>query len=86
MITGIYIKPSKRKCSVSNYKCFDIYDQDMNLIPMKDCDVISIQIENIKFAYINFEVVNGMIHLWSHRELDFEPIINTFIVYIKKDT
>lgn len=83
MITGIYIKPSKRKCSISNYKCFDIYDQDMNLIPMKDCDVIEVRIENIKIAYINLEVVNGMIHLWAREQLDFEPLINTFIVHLE---
>jgi len=80
MIKSIYIKPSRRKCSVSDYKCFDIYDQDKNKIPMQDCDVIDIKLENIDFAYISLEVVDGMIHLWSHQDLDFEQYINTFVV------
>lgn len=80
MIKSIYIKPSRRKCSVSDYKCFDIYDQDKNKIPMKDCDVIDLKLENIDFAYISLEVVDGMIHLWSHSDLNFEQYINTFVV------
>jgi len=80
MIKSIYIKPSRRKCSVSDYKCFDIYDQDKNKIPMQDCDVIDIKLENIDFAYISLEIVDGMIHLWSHSDLDFTPYINTFVV------
>ena len=84
-ITSIYIKPSRRKCSVSEYKCFDIYDQDMNKIDIPDCDVIDIAIEKVDFGSIMMEIGrdNGMIHIWSHRDLDFEPIINTFIIHCK---
>lgn len=85
MITSIFLKPSRRKCSVSDYRCFDIYDQDMNKIDIPDCDVIDIKIENIKFAYVSLEIgiKNNMIHIWSHNKLDFEPIINTFIIHLK---
>ena len=80
MITSIYIKPSKRKCSISDYKCFDIYDQDMNKINMTDCDVIDIEIYKIDFGIISMEIVDGMIHTWSHNQLDMEPLINTFLI------
>ena len=82
MITSIYIKPTRRKCGMSNFKCFDIYDQDMKKIPIEECDVIDIQISNINYACISMEVINGMIHLWSNEKLDFEPIIYTFLVKI----
>lgn len=85
MITSIYIKPSKRKCSVSDYKCFDIYDQDMKKIPMVDCDVIDIAINNVDYGIISMEIVDGMIHIWSHHQMDFEPLINTFRITYKKE-
>lgn len=84
-ITSIYLKQSRRKCSVSEYRCFDIYDQDMNKINIPDCDVIDIRIENIKFAFISLEIgiENNMIHIWSHNKLDFTPYINTFVIGLK---
>lgn len=85
MITSIYIKPSKRKCSISDYKCFDIYDQDMKKIPMGDCDVIDIEIQNVSFGKISMEVVNGMIHIWSNHQMDFEPLIWTFRIKYNKE-
>lgn len=85
MITSIYLKPSRRKCSASEYRCFDIYDQDMNKINIPDCDVIDIRIENIKLAFVSLEIgiQNNMIHIWSHNKLDFEPYINTFVIGLK---
>lgn len=84
-IKSIYLKPSRRKCSVSEYRCFDIYDQDMNKINILDCDVIDICIENIKFAFISLEIgiENNMIHIWSHNKMDFTPYINTFVIGLK---
>ena len=84
MITSIYIKPSKRKCSISDYKCFDIYDQDMKKIEMVDCDVIDIEISNVNFGIVSMEIVDGMIHIWSNHQMDFEPLINTFRIKYHK--
>lgn len=85
MITDIYIKPSKRKCSISDYKCFDVYDQDMKKINMPDCDVISIVFENVSFGSINMEIVDGKIHIWSYKKLDIEPLINTLLIKYNKE-
>lgn len=76
-MNSIYIKPSRRKCSVSDYKCFDIYDNNKNKIDMPDCDVIDIFASK---AIISMEVVDGMTHIWSHSPLKFRPLINTFII------
>lgn len=85
-ITSINIKPSRRKCSVSDYKCFDLYDQDMNEIPMKDCDVIDIEFDIVsKFIRVSLEVVDGKIHIWSKRKLIMEPIVNTFIIHVMEE-
>lgn len=72
---SIYIKPSERKCSVSNFKCFDIYDQDMKRINMLDCDDIELHGE-----YLDMEIVDGLIHIWSSRGLTIEMLSNTLIV------
>jgi len=82
-IRSINIKPSRRKCSVSDYKCFDLYDQDMNEIPMKDCDVI--EIEFPRYINVKLEVVDGKIHIWSHRKLVMEPIVNTFVIHVTEE-
>lgn len=83
-ITSIYLKPSGRKCSISDYECFDIYDQDMELLDRPDCDVIDIAIEKVKFGNLYLELVNGMIHLWSrYKKIDFEPLIHTFMIKVK---
>lgn len=79
MMTSIYIKPSRRKCSVSDFKCFDIFDENKNNIGMVDCDVITIQPGE---ESINLEVVDGMVHIWSYYGLEIEPLINTLIVRI----
>ncbi len=84
MITSIYIKPSERKCSISDFKCFDIYDQNMKKIEMIDCDVIDIEISNVNFGIVSMEIVDGMIHIWSNHQMDFEPLINTFRIKYKK--
>lgn len=84
-MTSIYIKPSKRKCSVSDFKCFDIFDENKKNIGMVDCDLI--RIEGIKSQYhsINMEVVDGMIHIWSNFPLEFEPLINTLNIRIERN-
>ena len=79
-MTSIYIKPSKRKCSISNFKCFDIFDESKNNIGMVDCDVIRIECN----GEINMEVVDGMTHIWSNCELKIEPLINTLIIKVKR--
>ena len=86
-LTSIYIKPSRRKCSASDYKCFDLYNQDMVKIPMKDVDVIDIEYDSKNHHRVSLEIVDNMIHIWSHRKLKFEPIVNTFIVHcpVKQD-
>lgn len=81
---SIYIKPSKRKCSVSDFKCFDIFDENKNNIGMTDCDVISIQCNGEKDNQIHTEIVDGMIHVWSYSPLEFEPLINTLIIRFKR--
>ena len=63
---GILIKPTKRKCTISKYKCFDIYDHKGNKIDSGDCDVIDIE---IGFKDIMLEIVDGMVHIWSHQNL-----------------
>lgn len=84
-IESIFIKPSKRNHSVSDYKCFDIYDQDMKKIDMPDCDVIDICIDNVKRGYVSMEVLNGMIHIWSHRPLRFEKLISTLNIHVEQE-
>lgn len=79
---SIYIKPSKRKCSVSNFKCFDIYDENKIKIAMTDCDVISIECNGTKYHRIDMEIIDGMTHIWSHSPLEFEPLINTLIIKV----
>lgn len=81
---SIYIKASKRKCSVSDFKCFDIFDENKNNIGMTDCDVISIWCSGEEYHQINMEVVDGMIHIWSYSPLIVVPIINTLIIRIKR--
>lgn len=81
---SIYIKPSKRKCSISDFKCFDIFDENKKNIGMVDCDVISIECNGDKYNHINMEVVDGMVHIWSHSPLAFELIINTLIIRLKE--
>lgn len=78
MNKSIYIKPSKRKCSMSDFKCFDIFGQDKKKIGMIDCDVIDIR------CPVMLEVVDGMIHIWSHKELKINPLICTLIIEEKK--
>lgn len=84
-MTSIYIKSSRRKCSISDFKCFDIFDENKKNIGMVDCDVISIECNGEKYHQINMEVVDGMIHVWSHLPLEFVPLINTFIIRFKKE-
>lgn len=79
-MTSIYIKPSERECSVSYYKCFDIFDENKNNIGMVDCDVISIECYGEQYHQIQMEVVDGMIHIWSHLPLKFKPLINTLVI------
>lgn len=81
-MTSIYIKPSKRKCSVSNFKCFDIFDENKNNIGMVDCDVISIECNGEKYSQIHMEVVDGMTHIWSNYGLEIKPLINTLLIRI----
>ena len=79
---GIYIKPSKRKCSVSDFMCFDIYDNNKKKINMIDCDVISIDlyIRGV-LCSINMEIIDGLIHIWTeNKNIVLEPLINTFII------
>lgn len=83
-MTSIYIKPSKRKCSISDFKCFDIFDENKKNIGMTDCDVIRIECDGEKYCSINMEVVNGMTHIWSNCELKIEPLINTLIIKVKR--
>ena len=71
---SIYIKPSKRKCSASGYKCFDIFDQDLNKIEMEDCDVIDIRVP------VMVEVSNGMIHIWDFNGAKVVQGINTLLI------
>lgn len=80
---SIYIKQSKRKCSVSDFNCFDIFDENKKNIGMVDCDVISIECNGDKYHRIEMEIVDGMIHIWSNYPLEFEPLINTLIVCFK---
>jgi hypothetical protein len=81
--TSIYIKPSRKKCSVSDYKCFEIYNQDFERIDTKDIDVIDIFIDNNKYGCISMEIVNGMTHIWSYNELEIDILINTCVIRIK---
>lgn len=79
-MNSIYIKPSKRKCSVSDFKCFDIFDENKKNIGMVDCDVIRVECG----GEISMEVVDGMTHIWSDFPLEFEPLINTLIIRFKR--
>ncbi len=83
-IKSIYIKPTKKKCSVSRYKTFEVYDQDLNRLDTGDIDVVDIRIENNKFQMVSMEVLHGMTHIWSHSELAIEVLINTVIIRIKE--
>lgn len=78
---GIYIKQTKRKCSISDYNCFDVYDDSKKKMPIKDCDVIELHAEEGTFS---LEIVNGMIHLWSFQDLKVETLVNTVVVEIPK--
>ena len=71
---SIYIKPSKRKCSASGYKCFDIFDQDLNKLEMEDCDVIDIRVP------VMVEVSSGMIHIWNLKDAEVVQGINTLLI------
>lgn len=84
-MTSIYIKPSKRECSVSNFKCFNIFDENKKNIGMVDCDLIRIECNGEKYRSINMDVVDGMTHVWSNFPLEFEPLINTLNIRIKKE-
>ena len=84
MNKSIYIKQSKRKCSVSDFNCFDIFDENMKNIGMVDCDVISIECNGDRYHKIEMEIVDGMIHIWSNYSLEFEPLINTLIIRFKR--
>lgn len=75
MIKSIYIKPSERECSVSDYKCFDIFDQDLNKLEMEDCDVIDIRVP------VMIEVSNGMIHIWDFNKAEVVQGINTLLIH-----
>ena len=80
---SIYIKASKRECSVSDFKCFDIYDENKKNIGMVDCDVISIKCNGDH--QIHMDIVDGMIHIWSDFEFEIEPLINTLIIRFEKN-
>lgn len=77
---GILIKPTKRKCTISKYKCFDIYDHKGNKIDSGDCDVIDIE---IGFKDIMLEIVNGMVHIWSHQNLEVISSGHSLILELK---
>lgn len=81
--TSIYIKPTRKKCSISDYKCFAIYNQDFERIDTGDMDVIDIFIENGKYTNISMEIVNGMTHIWSYSELEIEILSWTCVIRIK---
>ena len=50
---------------------------------MVDCDVISIECN--EYHQIHLEVVDGMIHIWSHLPLEFKPLINTLLIRFKEN-
>lgn len=77
---GILIKPTKRKCTISKYKCFDIYDHKGNKIDSGDCDVIDIE---IGFKDIMLEIVDGMVHIWSHQKLEVIHSGHSLILELK---
>lgn len=56
-LQSIYIKPTRKKCSISDFKVFEIYDQDLKRIDTGDMDVIDIRIKNCKFDYVSMEVL-----------------------------
>ena len=82
---GFYIKQSDRVNKDSGYKCFDIYDENKNLIQKTEYDVIDISIESIRLGRIMFEIVDDMIHIWTTSN-NFEVndlLVNTFYVRYK---
>lgn len=81
-LQSIYIKPTRKKCSISDFKVFEIYDQDLKRIDSGDMDVIDIWI-SCKFGCISMEVLNGMTHIWSNSGLEVEILSNTFIINFK---
>ena len=83
-LKSIYIKPTRKKCSISDFKVFEIYDQDLKRIDTGDMDVIDIWINNCKWGCISMEVLNGMTHIWSNYGLEVEILSNTFIINFKE--
>lgn len=85
-IYGFYLKPSRRhvKLGDSTFRCFDLYDQDRNRIPLDKCDVVDIRIDRVDFAYISMEIVDGMIHVWSGHKLTIQPLINTLSISMEQ--
>lgn len=77
---GILIKPTKRKCTISKYKCFDIYDHTGDIISGDETDVIMI---NIGYKDIMLEIVNGMVHIWSHQNLEVQWCSDTLLMELK---
>ena len=74
---GILIKPTKRKHSVSGYECFDIYDYKGNIISGDETDVIII---DIGYKDIMLEIVDGMVHIWSHQNLEVKWCSDTLLM------
>ena len=83
---GFYIKQSERVHEDSEYKCFDIYDENKKLISNPHCDVIDIELNNIIRGSIMFEIVDDMIHIWSYNDdFSIEDLeLSTFYVEFKK--
>ena len=83
-LKSIYIKPTRKKCSISHFKVFEIYDQDLKRIDTGDMDVIDIWIEKCNWGCISMEVLNGMTHIWSDSELEVEILSNTLFINFKE--
>lgn len=72
----IVLKETKRKCSISDYRVFDIYNDKEELL-MNDCDVVVIRCGDVSVdAYEN----KGVRYFYNQGYLEIEPLLNTLII------
>jgi len=84
MTTDIYIKSTRRKCSLKNgYNCIDIMDENNKPIMGKDCDLIDITYND--HIILSIDTKNGKLRLWTYSKAELEPLINTFIIKLKSE-
>jgi len=81
----IQIKQTNKKCTISDYDCFEIFDKDGKKIDKGDTDSIWITLSNIERGSIHLDSKDGVIRLWltGNATEEITPGINSLLVEYK---